>query len=153
MGCSASKTASSGRRTFWNIDSLPQTQYANSSFLTEAKWNSKLWWRTDTAVSCYYHDVRVWTSTTHLWRDVGKYQNLPLKTTPLLPLLWWHVHTFQNPLCFDHGCHLQTCLATLVNRSTELGVNRRGQISAAFSGRGPNERQAEETERDWKHGN
>lgn len=30
-------------------------------------------------------------------------------------------------------------------------VNRRGQMSGAFSGRGPNERQAEETDRDLKH--
>lgn len=55
-----------------------------------------------------------------------------------------HPLHIQSPLGFDHGCHLQTCLATLVNSSAKLGVNRL-QISAAFSGRSPNERQAEET--------
>lgn len=78
------------------------------------------------------------TSTADFWRGVSKYLlcvGAALDGDAVQTLKWCvHPLHIQNPLCFDHGCHLQTCLATLANRSTKLGVNRRGQISAAFSG-------------------
>lgn len=147
----------SGQHIFKNIDSWPQLQSANSSFLTEAKWKFS---------NFYGEPTLLYTATTTMYMCVRQQHTFGVTSANIkICLLWvclfendtvqllkWCVHPFQNPLCFDHGCHLQTCLAALVNRSTKLGVNRRGQISGAFPGRGPNERQAEETVRDLKHG-